>query len=110
MKNRFKALTLVFGVIIALVAFSNTKTYADKLESTSTNEVAVIKADMLQEVEEIIKLDEPEPCIKRIKIFNSENQLIYECREDDTERLAVLLRRSDLMFQTDSSSYYLLGD
>lgn len=110
MKNKFKILTLVFGVVIAVLAFSTTKTYADKLESNSINEIATIEADMLQEVEDIIKLEEAIPCEKRIKIFNSENQLIYECRGDDDQRLELLLRRSDLMFQTDSSSYYLLGD
>jgi len=110
MKNRIKILTLVFGVVIALVAFSNTKTYAEKLEITSINKITVLEADMLQEVKELIRPEEVEPCIKLIKIFNSENQLIYECREDDNQRLELLLRRSDLIFQTDSSSYYLLGD
>jgi len=110
MKKKIKGLTLVFGVVIAFVAFSTTKTYAEKLESNSIQKNTTIEADMLQKVEEKIKLEEAVPCEKRIKIFNSENRLIYECRGDDDQRLKLLLRRSDLMFQTDSSSYYLLGD
>ena len=100
-----------FGIVIAIVAFSNTKTYVEKTEQNSIEEIATIEADMLQEVEQLLSVEEPEePCDERIKIFNSENQLIYECRGTEDQRLKVLLRRSDLIFQTDSSSYYLLGD
>jgi len=46
---------------------------------------------------------------KCMKFFNEEKQLVYECRDKDDERLKILLRRSDLLLQTDTSSYYLLG-
>jgi hypothetical protein len=36
--------------------------------------------------------------------------LIYETLDKDDEHLMILLRRSDLVLQTDTSSYYLLGD
>ena len=111
MKKNLRNFTIVFGTIIAFVAFSNTQSFAGKTEQQKTKLNIPFDTDMLDQVEEMLKVEEVEkPCDKRIKIFNSERQLIYECRGDDDQRLALLLRRSDLMFQTDSSSYYLLGD
>jgi hypothetical protein len=111
MEKRLKKLTLVFGVIIAIVALSNSRSYADNAEQNTTNAIIQVDTEMLDQVQDMLKVDEIiDPCEKRIKIFNSERQLIYECRGDDDQRLVMLLRRSDLMFQTDSSSYYLLGD
>ena len=111
MKKKIRTFTLVFGIIIAIVALSNSQSYAEKTEQKSVDIIVPLDTEMLEQVEEMLKVDEEaKPCDKRIKIFNSEHQLIYECRGDDDQRLALLLRRSDLMFQTDSSSYYLLGD
>jgi len=111
MKKKIRTWTLIFGVIVAIVAFTNSKTYAEKSDYTSIKEVTALEPAVIQEVKEHLTPDQQgEDCEKRIKIFNSENQLIYECRGRDDQRLDLLLRRSDLIFQTDSSSYYLLGD
>jgi hypothetical protein len=111
MRKSIRNFTIVFGVILAFVALSNTQTFAGKTEQQKTKLNIPFDTEMLDQVEELLKVEEVvKPCDKRIKIFNSEHQLIYECRGDDDQRLALLLRRSDLMFQTDSSSYYLLGD
>jgi hypothetical protein len=111
MKKNIRNFTIVLGVIIAFVALSNTKSYAEKAEEQTTKINIPFDTEMLDQLEELLKVEEVViPCDKRIKIFNSERQLIYECRGNEDQRLALLLRRSDLMFQTDSSSYYLLGD
>jgi hypothetical protein len=111
MKKKIRNITIVFGAIVAFVALSNSESFAGKTEQQKTKLNIPFDTEMLDQVEELLKVEEvAKPCDKRIKIFNSERQLIYECRGDDDQRLALLLRRSDLMFQTDSSSYYLLGD
>jgi hypothetical protein len=110
MKKDLKVFALVFGVIIAIVALSNTQTYADNNEHAELKEMVALEVGTLEKIEQMLQLPEAEECEKRIKIFNSDNELIYECRDDDDQRLKLLLRRSDLMLQTDSSSYYLLGD
>ncbi len=110
MKKDLKVLVLVFGVIIALVALSNTQSYADNNEQTESKEVVAFDMQNLEKVEQMLQQPEPEECDKRIKIFNSDNELVYECRDNDDQRLKLLLRRSDLVLETDSSSYYLLGD
>ena len=71
-----------------------------------TNEI-----EMMEVIEQILNDQEFESDHNTcVKIYNIKNQLIYECRDKDDERLKDLLRRSDLVLQTDSSSYYLLGD
>jgi len=111
MKKQIRTLTLIFGVIIAIFALTNSKTYAKNMDRTSIEEITTVEQEVMQEIRDNLKLIEQDTdCEKRIQIFNSENQLIYECRGRDDQRLDLLLRRSDLIFQTDSSSYYLLGD
>lgn len=111
MKKYIRNFTIALGVIVAIIAATNTRTYADNKDQKSDQEVFKVDAEIMDQVEEMLKVDTAEPtCEKRIKVFNSERQLIYECRGKDDRRIVVLLRRSDLMFQTDSSSYYLLGD
>jgi hypothetical protein len=111
MKKYIRSFTIVLGVIVAILAVATTRTYADNKNHKSDQEIFKVDTEIMDQVEEMLKVDTPEEnCEKRIKIFNSERQLIYECRGKDDRRIVVLLRRSDLMFQTDSSSYYLLGD
>ena len=111
MKKKFKISTLIFGIIVAVVALTNTSIYAESMESKDVTELKTQEAEMLEVIEQILEGDDMLFTEKICsKIYNSKNQLVYECRNKDDERLKTLLRRSDLVLQTDSSSYYLLGD
>jgi len=111
MKKRLKISTLLFGIIVALVALSNSSLYADNFENNDATELKTEKTEMFVVIEQILEKNdvviEENKCMK---IYNKNNRLVYECRDKDDERLKILLRRSDLVLQTDSSSYYLLGD
>jgi uncharacterized protein YpmB len=111
MKKKIKSLTLTLGVIIAAASLTYNSAHAAKTELESKTETIRVKPETLHEVEEMLEMEPLEtPCTQRIQIFNGEKELIYECRGKDDKRLTMLLRRSDLIFQTESSSYYLLGD
>ena len=96
---------------MAIVALSNTRTYAENLENNEATELKAQEAEMMEVIQHILDDKNVAPDKEKcIKFYNTNNQLVYECRDKNDERLTILLRRSDLVLQTDSSSYYLLGD
>jgi len=111
MKKKLKISTLIFGIIVAVVALTNSNSYAENIENNESTELKTLEIEMLEVIEQILEIDEVQIVKdKRLKIYNSKSQLVYECRNKNDERLKILLRRCDLVLQTDSSSYYLLGD
>jgi hypothetical protein len=111
MKKKLRISTLILGIVIAVIASSNSRSFANTSESTESTELKTLDLEMLDVLEKI--LDEKDtnlPQDKSTKIYNSKSQLIYETLDKDDEHLMILLRRSDLVLQTDTSSYYLLGD
>ena len=111
MKKKLKTFTLLIGIIVAVVALSSTNTYAENTDSNEATELEALEAEMMEVIENILDNDASENTkAKRIRFYNDQNQLVYESRDKDDRRLKILLRRSDLVLQTDSSSYYLLGD
>jgi len=111
MKKKLKTVTLLLGIIVTVVALSNTSTYAENIESTESTELKTLETEMIEVIGSILENNETEKAAaKRIRFYNDKNQLVYESRDEKDKRLKILLRRSDLVLQTDSSSYYLLGD
>ena len=111
MKKKLKISTLIIGIIVAVVALSSKNSYADNLEKSEATEVQNLDTEIMEVIEHIFDTEIATPDQEKcIKFYNTDHQLVYECRDKDDERLTILLRRSDLMLQTDSSSYYLLGD
>ena len=111
MKKKFKISTLIIGIIVAVIAFSNSNTFAGSLENKEVTELKTLDVEILELMQGII--DEKNENIednKCIKFYNSNKKLVYECRDKNDDRLKILLRRSDLVLQTDTSSYYLLGN
>lgn len=111
MKKKLKISTLVFGIIVAIVAFSNSKSFAGSFENAAVSELKTLETELLEVIEQILDEEITKTNDKKcMKFYNAKNQLVYECRDKDDERIKVLLRRSSLVLQTDSSSYYLLGE
>lgn len=117
MKKKLKISTLIFGIVIAVIAFSNSRSYADtsektkSTESTESTELTTLDLEILDVLEKILdKKDVNLNQDKNTKIYNSKSQLVYETCDKDDAHLRILLRRSNLVLQTDTSSYYLLGE
>jgi hypothetical protein len=111
MKKKLKISTLIFGIVVAVIALSNSRSFADAVENVEVIELKTQETEMLEILEQIFESKNIEQNQeKSVKIYNLTNQLVYESRDKDDERLKILLHRSDLVLQTDTSSYYLLGD
>jgi hypothetical protein len=110
MKANLKIFSVVIGVIVALGAFSNTDLYANPTEKNSIHKFEIRQSEMIKILENVL---EKEPVVlktpkKCMKFYNDKKQLVYECRDKDDAHAKILLRRSDLMLNTNTSSYYLL--
>ena len=109
MKNNLKILILVMGILVALTTLSDTDLYANPTEKNDISQMKIIQTEMLELLENILeKKPEVINTKKCMKFYNSKNQLVYECRDKDDPHVKILLRRSDLLLQTNTSSYYLL--
>jgi len=81
------------------------------MEKEDITDVKEIQIELLTLLEQKIEIKHEEVKNNRcIKFYNERNQLVYECRDKDDERLKVLMRRSDVVLETNTSSYYLLSD
>ena len=111
MKKRLKISTLIVGIIVAVLALSNSSSYAEKSDTNEVIQLKPTESEVLEIIEHVLAVEqsEPEPIVC-LKIYNSDRKLVYESRDKDDERLIILLRRSDLIWRNDSSSYYLLGN
>lgn len=98
-------------MLIAIVALINSRSFADNKDCDDLKALLYVDSETVKEIENALKADVSNTTTeKRIKIFNSARQLVYECKDHADKKLCMLLRRSDLILQTESSSYYLLGD
>jgi hypothetical protein len=111
MKNTFNFTTLAIGILISILALTNTSAVADNKERDDFKSLFTVNSELLKGIEVEILAEEIEVSSdKRIIILNSDKQVVYECRDKADEKLCIMLRRSDLIMQTETSSYYLLGD
>ncbi len=109
MERKIKISTLILGVIISILALSNNKSVAFPLEKQNISELKDLQVEMFTLLEQKIESKNTAMNQNRcLKFYNCHNQLVYECRDQNDERLKVLLRRSDIVLQTNTSSYYLL--
>jgi hypothetical protein len=103
--------TLIFGMLVAIPAISNTRSYADIIENTESTELKVLETEMLEVIEQILEEKNMELNIESCaKIYNEKQQLVYQSKDMDDDHLKSLLRRSNLVLQTETSSYYLLDE
>jgi len=109
MKVNLKILILVSGILVAVSAIASTDLYAKPTEKNDISELKMMQTEMFELLEDVL---ENTPVIhnddKCMKFYNSKKQLVYECRDKDDQRVKILLRRSDLLLKTNTSSYYLL--
>jgi hypothetical protein len=101
-------LALVFaGVASASIASAN----PDENFNYDTKDVEVLASEALNNDDGIqtVPLNE-EQLNHRYKIYNANKKLVYESRDANDARLKCLMKRSDLLLTTDSSSYYYLAD
>jgi hypothetical protein len=105
----FRKFTLAAGILVGIILVSQTSVFAEKIEKKDSN----LNISVLEDLYEMVVEEEPQkpkPTGVSCQIFNNENELVYSSNDKDDPQLQLLLRKSDLIMKTNSSSYYLLGD
>jgi hypothetical protein len=108
-----KELPMPHVLVLVLLMMLSLNLYAEKGEADVQGVIGEPDELMQMEVmQSVLSGRETEIAETKIchKFFNKRNQLVYMCKDLDDERLKELLRRSDYLWKTHSSSYYLLGD
>ena len=109
MKGLPKLIALTMVLFLVMSAGVNAESRESKAEGSIVGPDEMMQIEALQNVltfTERTKRDKP-VCHR---FFNKRFQLVYMCKELDDERLRELMRRSDIIWTTHSSSYYLIGD
>jgi len=111
MKNRMKTSTIILGIIVAVLALSNSNVRADTSETSEIKELKDSKVEMMSTIAHLLDVSsDSTKIVEKFKIFNNKSELIYESKDENDQRLKLLIRRSDLICYTDTSSYYLLDN
>jgi len=108
MKNYSNKILLIIGIFVATLTFCNNFSLAD----SNSNEFFEI--EQYQLVESIIYELDRENNINVTdniiyKIYNCDNKLIYETRNNKDQKLKMLLNKSDLLTTIDNISYFKLS-
>lgn len=109
MKELPKLIALTMVLFLVMSASVNAESRESETEGSIAEPDEMMQIEVLQNVlvfAERTKMEKP-VCHR---FFNKRFQLVYMCKEVDDERLRELMRRSDIIWTTHSSSYYLLGD
>jgi hypothetical protein len=104
--------TIILGVLLAGFLYTS-DTLAGTTGNDEMNQIDRLYQEAFngvfndQDGAWIDSIDRRNPCCN---IYNSDNQLVYMSRDKNDARLNELKKRSDLIMQTESSSYYLLSE
>ncbi|NJN27459.1 MAG: hypothetical protein HC819_16545 [Cyclobacteriaceae bacterium] len=105
-----KSPTVTFIAIFLVTHLCFATSIAHPAEKLEYHTLQFDRQEMLDLLRDVLYQPPAEKADRCIKIYNSAQQLVYECRDRDDARLKTLIRRSDLLLRTDTSSYYLLND
>jgi hypothetical protein len=106
-----KKLVMLAVLLTAITTTTLASTLHDEIFNNDTHEIEMLASEALKYTDEHLTV--PADIGEKThlyKIYNSNKKLVYECRDATDERLICLLRRSDRLMTTDSSSYYYLAD
>jgi len=106
-----KKITLFALFVAGISTTSIATTILDDDFNYNTQDIEVLASEALTNADDfqVLPLNEDQQN-HRYKIYNTDKKLVYECRDAQDARLKCLLKRSDLLMTTDSSSYYYLAD
>jgi len=99
---------LIIGIVIATLTILTNLSIAD---SKSSGE---LEKEQYRLVESLVNQIEQEKNTTRIennlyKVYNKENNLVFETRNSNDQKLRNLLDKSDLLITIDNISYYKLS-
>jgi len=107
MKQLLNKSILVLGIIIATLVLVNNFGYADTVIENEKNSLTM--QTELSVVEIMTSMDEKDIEEPAFKVFNNNDQLVYETRNSKDEKLLQLIKTSDFLTEVNKISYYKLS-
>ena len=110
MKKNLKTTTLILGIIVAIIAFSNSQSYAE-----ATERIVPLMSLPHIEINSVpieIKLisDSHKEIEENLIIYSKDYELVYEGKKDIDLELKKLVHKSDLIMYSNSTAYYILSE
>jgi hypothetical protein len=106
-----KTLVLLALLLAGVASASIASTNPDENFNDTPQDIEVLASEALTNDDGIQTLPLNEEQLNHLhKIYNANKKLVYESRDANDARLKCLIKRSDLLLTTDSSSYYYLAD
>jgi hypothetical protein len=111
----FKTTTILVGVFVALISLTAHGADKNKSKKSAEEKQAILdnmginKALEIALITEYLDgLEEPETLLpKQIKIYNMNDELLYE-GDPDTEKASELKIKADFLMEHDNVSYYMI--
>lgn len=122
LKSITKKLTLITGIAMSALIMTTSLVFAEPNRKTTKDKTAEAKIAAL-EAEVLAQLEEEENILAEfndlnlptVKIFNANDELIYETTVDDIEliedkKLLSLIHQSDFLMRFENTAYYKLNN
>ena len=110
MKKYLKTSTLILGIIVAIIAFSNSQSFAEKPEIIaplmSLPQIEIKSAPIEINLYTVAQKDTEE----NLKIYNKDFELVYDGKRTSKREVKKLVHKSDLIMYTNSTTYYILSE
>ena len=122
LQNITKRIKLITGIAMGALIITSTLASAEPHNKTPKDEVAetnikALEAEVLAQLEEdeLILAEFEQLNVPMVKIFNANDELVYEAVVDDFEmikdqKLLSLMHKSDFLMNFENVSYYQLGE
>jgi hypothetical protein len=107
MKQLLRKSILVLGVIIATLVLINNFGYADTVIENEKNTLTMQTELLVANI--VTSMDQEDIEESAFKVFNDNDQLVYETRNIKDEKLLQLIKTSDFLTEVNKISYYKLS-
>ena len=110
MKKNLKTPTLILGIIVAIIAFSNSNSFAEKPERMtplmSLPQMEIKSAPIEINLSSVAQKGTDE----NLKIYTKDFKLVYDGKKSVNRKVKKLVHKSDLIMHTNSTAYYILSE
>ena len=97
---------IILGVLVATIIIFSNISYGDPI--IIDHNFQAEQDYQLTEIQLLLNESVPDYTSEIIQIYNSSNELIYETRDKEDERMQILINKSDFLTDINQIKYYKL--
>ena len=97
---------IILGILVATIAIFSNMSYADPIIIDYSYQLE--QDYQFSELQSLVNETEQDKDNEIIKIYNSSNELIYEARDSNDERMQILIKKSDFLTDIGKIKYFKL--